>query len=58
MEHNRRHPEHMEEYLAEKMQSQKTEKVFPKPDITTLSGCREIFQASKGDPPLVAAIRK
>ena len=58
MEHNRRHPEHMEEYLAEKMQSQKTEKVFPKPDITTLSGCREMFQASKGDPPLVAAIRK
>ncbi|MBQ1367041.1 MAG: hypothetical protein IIY45_02975 [Firmicutes bacterium] len=58
MEHNRRHPEHMEEYLAEKMQSQKTEKVFPKPDITTLSGCREVFQASKGDPPLVASIRK
>ena len=58
MEHNRRHPERMEEYLAEKMQSQKTEKVFPKPDITTLSGCREVFQASKGDPPLVASIRK
>ena len=58
IEHNRRHPERMEEYLAEKMQSQKTEKVLPEPDITTLSGCREVFQASKGDPPLVASIRK
>ena len=58
MEHNRRHPERMEEYLAEKEQSQKTEKVLPEPDITTLSGCREVFQASKGDSPLVASIRK
>ena len=58
IEHNCCHPERMEEYLAEKMRSQEAEKVLPEPDITTLSGCREVFQASKGDPPLVAAIRK
>lgn len=58
IEHNRCHPERMEEYLAEKMRSQEAEKVLPEPDITTLSGCREVFQASKGDPPLVTAIRK
>ena len=58
IEDNRRHPERMEEYLAEKMQSPETETVSHEPDITTISGCREMFRKSEGDPALAASIRK
>lgn len=58
IENNRRHPERMEEYLAEKARSLEAEKVPPKPDITTISGCRELFQKSEDGSVLAASIRK
>ena len=58
IENNRRHPERIEEYLAEKARNREAEKVPPKTDITTVSGCRELFQKLEGDPPMVASIRK
>ena len=58
IENNRQNPERMEAYLAEKARIRETEDRSSEPDVTTLPGCREMFQEKKGDPVFVATVRR
>ena len=57
IEENRLYPERMEEYRAKKARKQELEKIPPKPDISTIAGCRMVFQETGGASPLVDTVR-
>lgn len=58
IDENRLHPERMEEYRVDKARKQELEKVPPKPDITTMAGCRMVFQHPASDLLLVSEVCK